>query len=367
MKVSRQPGSGARGCGFAGALLLAGAVVGPVTAHDAVDAATDLASDVASEAASDPASGAPFDAAAQAAERDRIADAFGWDFENAVITAERVTESLHVLFGVGGNVLVNVGPDGVLMVDDQFPQMAPRLLKAVEELGGGTVDFVINTHWHFDHADGNLSFGPGGAWLVSQAQSREMMLSTRVVDLVGIQYTQQGYPPEALPVITYDRAMQFHLNGERIDLMHFGPAHTTGDTAVIFRGSNVVHLGDVFNNAGYPFIDVGNGGDLDGVIAFCQAVLDEIDASTVVIPGHGPVADYQTLQAYVAMLQVVRDRIAELVGEGADLDTVMEARPTRGYDEQYGEPARFIDRAYFSLAGGGSGTMDQDESEVPPP
>jgi glyoxylase-like metal-dependent hydrolase (beta-lactamase superfamily II) len=185
-----------------------------------------------------------------------------------------------------------------------------------------------------------------------------MMQDTHVVDLVGIEYTQQGYPPEALPVITFDRAMQFHFNGEQVDLVHFGPAHTTGDTAVIFRGSNVVHMGDVYNNAGYPFIDVGNGGDLDGVIAFCQAVLDEIDEQTVVVPGHGPVSNYESMQAYVAMLQVVRDRIAGLVGEGEDLEAVIASRPTRGFDEKYGDPARFIDRAYFSLAGGGGGTVD---------
>jgi cyclase len=315
------------------ALVMAGAL--PAVAHDAV-----------------------YDATSQDAERSRIMEAFRWDFETATVTIEPLNESLHVLFGIGGNVLVSTGADGVLLVDDQFPQMVPKLLDAIGTIGGGGVDFIVNTHWHFDHADGNLTFGPGGAWLVSQASSREMMQSTRVVDLVGIQYTQQAYPPEALPVITYERSMQFHFNGERIDLLHFGPAHTTGDTAVIFRGSNVVHMGDVFNNAGYPFIDVGNGGDLDGVIAFCQAVLAEIDTSTVVVPGHGPVSDYQGMQAYVAMLQVVRDRIAELVGEGADLDAVMAAEPTRGFDEKYGDPARFIDRAYFSLAGGGAGTTD---------
>lgn len=297
---------------------------------------------------------AAFDATAQDAERQRFAHAAGWDLENTQVRHESLGDGLHVLFGAGGNVLVSIGTDGVLMVDDQFPQTTPKLLEAIKQLGGGGVDFIVNTHWHFDHADGNLTFGPGGAWLVAHAQSREMMQSTRLIDLVGFEYTQQAYPPDALPVITYDRTMQFHFNGERIDLMHFGPAHTTGDTAVIFRGRNVVHLGDVFNAAGYPFIDVGNGGDLDGVIAFCRAVLDEIDTATVVVPGHGAVSSRQDLEAYVSMLQTVRDRIAELVGEGADLETVLAARPTRGFDERYGDPERFIDRAYFSLAGGGS-------------
>jgi cyclase len=295
------------------------------------------------------------EAFSQDAERQRIVTAFGWDFATAEVITERINERLHVLFGIGGNVLVSRGDDGVLLVDDQFPEMAPKLQAAVEQLGGGMPDFVINTHWHFDHADGNLAFGPAGSWLIAQANSREMMLSTHVIDLVELQYTQGPYPREALPVIAYDRSMQMHFNGERIDLMHFGAAHTTGDTAVFFRGSNVVHLGDVFNNAGYPFIDAGNGGTIDGLIAFCLAVLAEIDAETVVVPGHGPVTGYDNLQAYVAMLQVVRDRIAKLIAEGADLEAVIAAHPTAGFDEQYGDPALLVNRAYFSLAGGGVG------------
>lgn len=299
-----------------------------------------------------------YDPVAQNAERQRFAEAAGWDLSAATVTSEPLNERLHVLFGVGGNVLVSVGDDGVLLVDDQMPQMVPKLLDAIARIGGGGVDFVINTHWHFDHADGNLDLGPGGAWLVSQANSRDMMLETHVIDLVALQYTQQAYPSGALPVITFDRSMQFHFNGERIDVVHFGPAHTTGDAAVIFRGSNVVHMGDVFNNAGYPFIDVGNGGDLDGVIAFCQAVLDQIETDTVVVPGHGPVTGYEQMQAYVTMLQTVRDRIAALVGDGADLEAVIAANPTRGFDDVFGDPALFVDRAYFSLTGGGSGTTE---------
>lgn len=341
---------------LAAALAAAGATAHDDPARHAADPAAEAAGgDAAGATVSAPA---PFDAAAQNAERHRLTEAFGWQLDQAEVTVESINASLHVLFGLGGNVLVSIGDTGTLMVDDQFPELVPKLLDAVRELGGNVINFVVNTHWHFDHADGNLNLGPGGAWLVSHEQSREMMGQTRVIDLVGIEYTQQAYPPEARPVITYDRAMRFHFNGEAVDLLHFGPAHTTGDTAVVFRGSNLVHLGDVYNNAGYPFIDVGNGGDLDGVIAFCRAVLAEIDAATVVVPGHGPLSDYQGLEAYVTMLQTVRDRIAELVGDGADLETVLAARPTGDYDDTYGDPARFVDRAYFSLTGGGGSVTE---------
>lgn len=280
---------------------------------------------------------------------DGIARAFGWDFDSAEVVAEKVSDSLYVLFGVGGNIAVSVGDDGVLIVDDQFPQMMDRLNSAIGSLGGGEVDFAINTHWHFDHADGNQSFGPKGTWLVAQANSREKMLEDQVINLVNVAYAQKAYPQDALPVLTYDDSMQFHMNGERLDLMHFGAAHTTGDTAAIFRGSNAVHLGDVFNNSGYPFIDAGNGGTLDGVIAFCEQTLAEINENTVVIPGHGPLSDYQGLSDYIDMLKDIREQMMALIETGATLEDVIASGITEAYDAKNGDPGLLLNRGYFSL------------------
>ncbi len=279
---------------------------------------------------------------------DEVAVAFGWDFD-AEIEVQTIAEGFHVLFGVGGNIAVSIGSQGVLVVDDQFPQMMPKINAAIADLGGGEIDFAVNTHWHFDHAEGNLALGPAGTWLVSQANSRDMMMAEHLINLVSLSYKQQVYPAAALPVITYDDRMQFHFNGEQIELLHFGPAHTTGDTAVIFRGRNAVHLGDVFNNSGYPFIDADNGGHINGVIGFCEAVLGVIDTDTVVIPGHGPVTDYAALSAYIDMLKTVRDRINKLIEGGADLEGVIAAKPTAGYDETYGDSGLLVDRAYTSL------------------
>ena len=180
------------------------------------------------------------------------------------ITTQQLAENFHVLFGVGGNILVSIGENGVLIVDDQFPQMVPKYKATIGELGGGAINFAINTHWHFDHADGNQVLGPEGTWLVAHETSRQMMMKDNVINLVNARRDQPAYPETALPVLTYDDRMRFHFNGERIDLVHFGPAHTTGDTAVIFRGHRTVHMGDVYNNAGYPFIDADNGGSLAG-------------------------------------------------------------------------------------------------------
>jgi glyoxylase-like metal-dependent hydrolase (beta-lactamase superfamily II) len=140
-----------------------------------------------------------------------------------------------------------------------------------------------------------------------------------------------------------------HFNGDTIDLMHFGPAHTTGDTAVIFRDRNLVHLGDVFNTSGYPYIDADNGGTLDGVIAFCQAVLAELEPGAVVIAGHGPVSNYEGLEDYVVMLSAIRDRMSSLVASGATLEQVVAAELTSDWDHAMGDPTRLIDRAYAGM------------------
>jgi glyoxylase-like metal-dependent hydrolase (beta-lactamase superfamily II) len=150
-------------------------------------------------------------------------------------------------------------------------------------------------------------------------------------------------------VITYENQMQFHFNDERVDLLHFGPAHTSGDGAVVFRGHNAVHMGDVFNNGGYPFIDADNGGDLDGMILFCEAILNAIEEDTIVIPGHGPTTTYSDLADYVVMLRTIRERVAELIAMGATLDEVIAAKPTAEWDEIKGDPVRLLDRAFASL------------------
>ena len=284
---------------------------------------------------------------------DQLMERFGWDFEAMEIRTEQVGENLYVLFGAGGNIGASVGPDGVLIVDDQFPEMMPKVNAAIAELGGGAIDYAINTHWHFDHAEGNLALGPAGTKLVSHANARANMMTGGIINMVIAKYRQQPYPAAALPVITYDDRMQFHFNGEQVELIHPGPAHTTGDTAVIFRGHNAVHFGDVFNNSGYPFIDADSGGEIDGMIAFCQAVADELPRDAIIIPGHGEVTDYAALEAYIAMLTTVRDRVAALLADGKSLNEVALARVTADFDKHYGDVASslgFVNRVYTSLA-----------------
>lgn len=283
---------------------------------------------------------------------DGITAHFGWDLAATEITTQKIDDGLYVLFGAGGNIAASVGDQGVLVVDDMFPELLPKVNAAIREVGGAEIDFVINTHWHFDHAQGNLGVGPAGSWIVAQEHSAAMMARDNVLNLVSVKHAQKAYPPAALPVISYSDRMSFHFNGGDIDLLHSGPAHTAGDTAVLFRKHKAVHLGDVFNNTGYPYIDADNGGGIDGMIAFCQAVLDELGPDGIVIPGHGPVVDSAALGAYIDMLRTTRARVAALIADGKTLEEVVASKPTADLDATFGPESAslgFVNRVYTSL------------------
>ena len=288
---------------------------------------------------------------------EQLLERFSWNFEDGEITTQKVADGLYVLFGVGGNIAASIGEQGVLIVDDMFPEMIPKVEAAIRDLAGdgvgpGGIDFAINTHWHFDHAEGNLALGPAGTWIVAHENSASMMAKTNLLNLVVTRYRQQAYPLAARPAMVFDDRMRFQFNGDDIDVVHFGPAHTAGDAAVIFRKHDAAHLGDVFNNTGYPFIDADSGGGIDGMIAFCQAVLDELGPNGIVIPGHGPVTDSAALQRYIDMLRTVRERVAKQMAEGKGLMDVVASRPTEDFDAAYGPVMNslgFVDRVYTSL------------------
>ena len=284
---------------------------------------------------------------------DELAAVFGWDLAGAQITSEKVADGLYVLFGVGGNIGVSIGSDGVLIVDDQFPQVMEKIEAAIGEIGGDGVDYAINTHWHFDHAEGNNALGPKGTTIVAHRNARADMAKGGLVNLVIAKYQQQPYPKAALPVLTFDDRMQIHFNDNQMDLMHFSPAHTNGDAAVWFRNQNAVHLGDVFNNSGYPFVDVDSGGGIDGMINFCEQTLEAVGPDAIVIPGHGPVTDTAALSRYVYMLKTVRSRVAAMIDDGKTLQEVMDAEPTADFDEVYGPETAslgFVNRVFTSLS-----------------
>ena len=274
----------------------------------------------------------------------------------AAVTTEQIATDLHVLFGAGGgqvsgNVLALTSAQGTLVVDTGYTVHVPKYREAIARFGGGPITRVINTHWHDDHSEGNKLLGPDGALIVAHTNAREMLLHDNKINVVRTILDQAAFPTAALPVVTFDGRSELYFAGERIELVHVAPAHTAGDVVVVLREHNVAHTGDVFLPAAYPFSDVDNGGDFDGEIAFVTALLTELNRDTVIVPGHGRVARYDELIAYVDMLKAVRARIAALIAGGATLEQVVAAEPTKEWDAKYGNPRTyFLDRSYKSLS-----------------
>ncbi len=274
---------------------------------------------------------------------------WGTDLTAVEVSADTLKPGLHVLRGAGGAVVASIGEDGVLIVDDQFPEVVPKLEAKIEELGGGRVDFVINTHWHFDHADGNPVLGAAGSWIIAHSNSRRQMMRSTQVTYVTYHYEQPPYPSAGLPVITFDDSMTLHFNGQRIDVLHFGPAHTTGDAAVFFRADNVVHVGDLYN-ARYPYIDAANGGTLAGLIAACRSIAEELDERSLIVSGHAPVVTSAVFQEYIAMLETAHERLRILVSDGRSLEQILAAKPLSDFDaRRNADPTLFITMAYQTL------------------
>ena len=229
------------------------------------------------------------------------------DFSKVEIKATAVAGNIHMLEGSGGNIGVSTGPDGVLIVDDQFAPLAEKIAAAIEKLDSGPVKFVLNTHWHGDHTGGNGYFGKKAS-IVAHANVRK-----RLAD-------KSDTPKEALPVVTFGDSASVHFNGEEIRLIHLGPGHTDGDSIIHFTKSGVVHMGDLFFNERFPFVDLGSGGDVAGLLKNIEAALEKIPADAKIIPGHGALGTRADLEKYRDMLVettgLVKKAIADVKAAG---------------------------------------------------
>jgi cyclase len=281
------------------------------------------------------------------------ASAFGQDedFSKVQVKTQSVAGSVSMLEGSGGNIGVLAGPDGVLLVDDEFAPLVPKIRAAVQQLSQKPIRFVVNTHFHGDHTGGNAPLGTDGVVIVAQDNVRKR-LSTEQFHA----FTKKAIPPSpavALPVVTFAESLTLHFDGEDVEVLHVAAAHTDGDSVLLFRKANVVHMGDVFFNGMYPFIDASAGGSIDGVVTALDLVLGRIDDQTKVIPGHGPLGTKADLKRYRDMLATIRDRIKKAIREGKTQDQVVASKPSADFDAVWGngffKPEAFVAATYAML------------------
>ena len=275
------------------------------------------------------------------------------DLSKVEVKTTRLAEGLHVLFGAGGNIGVSSGKDGVFLIDDQYAPMTAKIKAAVAAITDKPIRFVLNTHWHGDHTGGNENLGGAGSIIVAHENVRKRMSVEQFLEAFNERVPPS--PAAALPVVTFADSVSFHLNGEEIHCFHLPPAHTDGDSVVHFKKANVIHMGDLFFNGLYPFIDASTGGSVDGMISAADKVLALANDTTQIIPGHGPMATKADLQAFRGMLAGVRETMKPLVDAGKTLAEVQAAKPTQAFDETWGKgflkPEQFVAVAYAAMGG----------------
>ncbi len=235
-----------------------------------------------------------------------------------------------MLQGAGGNIGLVVGNDAVFVVDDQFAPLTPKVLAAIKAITPDPVKFVLNTHWHFDHTGGNENMGKAGALIFAHENVRRRMSTSQLIE--ALNRTEPASPHGALPVVTFTDTVTFHLNGDSIVVFHVAPAHTDGDAIVYFTKANVVHTGDVFVSAGFPFVDLSSGGSIDGIIRATERIMVTTNAQTKIIPGHGPLTDRGRVKEYHDMLYVLRDRMRKEIAAKHTIEQVLASKITAEYD-----------------------------------
>lgn len=275
------------------------------------------------------------------------------NFDTITVRVQQLRGGVYMLTGAGGNIGLSVGDDAAFIVDDQFAPLTPKILAAIGTVTAKPVRFVVNTHWHGDHTGGNENFGKGGALIVAQQNVRKRMSSEQFMRFFNSR--TPASPAVALPVVTFTDSISFHINGDELVAFYVPGAHTDGDAVVHFTRADVIHMGDTYFEAWYPFIDLDSGGSINGIIAAADRALSVCTPQTIVIPGHGPVSNCANLRAYRNVMAAARDRVRAELQRGRTLEQIKAARLTAEFDAKYGnafiKPDVFVEFVYRSLGG----------------
>ena len=263
-----------------------------------------------------------------------VAAAQGQDFSKVEIKVTKVAGTVYMLEGAGGNIGASVGEDGIVVVDDQFAPLAPKIEAALKGITDKPVRFILNTHYHGDHTGGNAEFSKLGT-LIAQENVRK-----RLAECSTVKHFNMKTPPaprEALPIITFEHDVSVHLNGEDIEAIHFPHGHTDGDSVIFFPQSNAVHMGDDFVTYGFPFVDIDNGGSVSGMVAGVEKVLSMTKPDTKFIPGHGPLSTADDLRKFLTMLQETRAAVADAVKKHMTPEQMKKGKLLAKWEADYGK------------------------------
>lgn len=243
------------------------------------------------------------------------------DFTGVELNTIQVNGNIYMLEGIngfaGGNIGVSIGKDGILIIDDQFAEMAPKIEAALSSLDSGELKYILNTHWHGDHTGGN-SVLSNEAIIIAHENVRNRLMTSQS-NAFG---ESPAKPENAWPVITFDKSITIHFNGEEINALHFPRGHTDGDSVIFFTKSNVVHMGDHFFSGMFPFVDLDSGGNVLKFTENIGIILDTLPEDVRIIPGHGPLSGKEDLKNYYTMLMDSISFVKNKVKNGTNLETI---------------------------------------------
>jgi len=276
------------------------------------------------------------------------------DFSKVEIKVTKVSGTVYMLEGAGGNIGASVGDDGIVVVDDQYAPLAEKIQAALKGVTDKPVRFIINTHYHGDHTGGNAFFQKQAPVIAHDNVRKRLETGSTAGNLGSVSMERKAAPKEALPILTFDHDVTVHLNGEDIRALHFPSGHTDGDSIIFFPTSNVVHMGDDFVRYGFPFIDLASGGSVEGMIAALEEVVPKLPADVKVIPGHGNVSNLDDVREYVKMLVETRAVVEKGVKQGKKLDQLKQEKvlePWKKWNGDFITTDAFIETLYNDLTG----------------